>query len=858
MKTLQQIILMLICIISSGIPALADQKQQAFFVHRNDGDFNVVFFSEVDSMVYSKLDTDSILHDDYITQEIWTPDTVFRIPIAAIDSVTFQTPDNIYTRDAKIMSDRLRDYILSADSLDLYLSPSTPADLLPAVGDKMVTTERSEKLPGGFIGKVEKIEDIGTFIKIECSELKIEDVFTRYYGFFHITGKTTDQNDKNRNLQKIIPEWPIDWTFDLGTIKINKSEGITLDNFWDYFDGGSGWNTSGSLELPDMRITGCLIFEKEIGTYLSLSLGGTYKVALDWSIYGSISKGGDIVQIPLSVLPLAPLTYLYGKCGLTMGIGGTVSFGSKLDVTGGYALSFTYSDRSPANLPPKATINVKNTNFDPVVVSGDITANIGIFLDLSVYYTALKMGTVLEKGWQSSLGGSLGLSDFENMKKDYEVYESARNITWSLTPYIQKKIVAECPGLSYDKVFGFQYENPLLTAKIVPDFSNLDFTSNNALSYTFKADVAENVFPETPVGFRLIDENGNILFNDYFQESYSNIPLWIESFPHYELTMNRPLEVNKKYKLYPILKLFSNAEMLCSPMKEILLKVEAYTDGADIISYDKAVCYGHVLDNFNVADACIVGILYSEEPENIHYSKQIPATLSEDKTFKVELSGLEESQKYYYCAYLKSGNNYYYGEIKSFKTPKIPDDAVDLGLSMLWAKHNVGANAEGEAGGLYGWADATGSNTTFDVFSKDGSAWISPLYGGANPPASISGNAAYDIATKQWGGAWRMPTEAEMAELIDNCTAEPEVLNGISGVRLTSKINGKSIFLPLAGDRFGSEYRETEYLGYYWTGTLNTDNRFNAYRMSLTGSDATIDNYPRYIGHSVRPVRNRD
>lgn len=180
MKTLQQIILMLICIISSGIPALADQKQQAFFVHRNDGDFNVVFFSEVDSMVYSKLDTDSILHDDYITQEIWTPDTVFRIPIAAIDSVTFQTPDNIYTRDAKIMSDRLRDYILSADSLDLYLSPSTPADLLPAVGDKMVTTERSEKLPGGFIGKVEKIEDIGTFIKIECSELKIEDVFTRY------------------------------------------------------------------------------------------------------------------------------------------------------------------------------------------------------------------------------------------------------------------------------------------------------------------------------------------------------------------------------------------------------------------------------------------------------------------------------------------------------------------------------------------------------------------------------------------------------------------------------------------------------------------------------------------------------
>lgn len=34
--------------------------------------------------------------------------------------------------------------------------------------------------------------------------------------------------------------------------------------------------------------------------------------------------------------------------------------------------------------------------------------------------------------------------------------------------------------------------------------------------------------------------------------------------------------------------------------------------------------------------------------------------------------------------------------------------AVDLGLSIRWASHNVGASAPEEYGGLYGWGDPTG------------------------------------------------------------------------------------------------------------------------------------------------------
>lgn len=857
MKKYIHLILSLICMLAPLAQAVAQQDPKAFFVHRNDGDFNVFFLNQVDSIVYSKIDGDSILHDDFVTQEIWTPDTVVRIPIAAIDSVTFQIPDNIYTDDAKIMSDDLRDYILLVDSLDLYLSPSTPNDLWPAIGDKIITTERCEKMPGGFVGKVEKVENIGTFIKIECSKLEIEDVFIRYYSFFNIVGKNTDEEDKHKSTQRIIPEWPIDWTYDFGTFKINYSEGLTINDFFGFFDGSIGCNTICDLNIPDMRIVGCLIFEKEMGTYFSLSLGGTYKSDLEVSIYGSISKEGQVAQIPLGIIPLTPFVYLYGKCGVTMGISGTVSLGYKSNISGEYALSYTYSDRSPANLPAKATINVRNFNLEPNVISGDVAANIGVFIDAAVYWTRFKIGVVYEEGWQLSLGGSLGLSDFEKMKTDNGVYEIARdNIIWSVIPYTQKKIVIQSPILSYDKVF-HEYGDPLLTAQIVPTFSNVDYTSDNALSYTFKADVDGDVFPSTPVGFRLVDEDGNILYNDYFQESYSKTPFKGECFSHYELSMNKPLEINKKYKLYPILNLFSNVEMLCAPMKEIELRVEPYTDGVDILSYDEVVCYGHVNDENNMADGCLVGIIFSETSDNVYNGKRISATLSNDNTFNAKLSNLEDDTRYYYCAYLKSDSDFYYGDIKSFKTPKIPDEAVDLGLSVLWAKYNVGASSEGEVGGLYGWADPTGTETSVDVVGDDGVTWNSSLYGGNNPPDNICGNSEYDIATRFWGDSWRLPSQAEMVELINNCTTEYEEVNGVPGLRFTSVINGNSIFMPGAGDRFGTEYRYGGE-GFYWTGTLVPENNFNAYRMSFDRYGVYENNYPRYIGHSVRAVMPKE
>ena len=44
--------------------------------------------------------------------------------------------------------------------------------------------------------------------------------------------------------------------------------------------------------------------------------------------------------------------------------------------------------------------------------------------------------------------------------------------------------------------------------------------------------------------------------------------------------------------------------------------------------------------------------------------------------------------------------------------PNLPAQPIDLGLSVKWASWNVGASSPEDYGGLYGWADPTGNNTS--------------------------------------------------------------------------------------------------------------------------------------------------
>ena len=196
-------------------------------------------------------------------------------------------------------------------------------------------------------------------------------------------------------------------------------------------------------------------------------------------------------------------------------------------------------------------------------------------------------------------------------------------------------------------------------------------------------------------------------------------------------------------------------------------------------------------------------------------------------------------------------------------------EAVDLGISVKWASFNLGATKPEEFGDFYSWGE------TESYYNPNPFAWKSGLEMGYGweaykwyPTSSTSFpprmtkygedgktilDAEDDAAAANLGGKWRMPTEAEVAELIDKCTREWTSVNGVKGSKFTGP-NGNSIFLPAGGHYNGTNLTKLGKLGQYWSSSRASDDTTRASGLDFeSGFVGKYDN-ERYIGLPIRPV----
>ena len=168
---------------------------------------------------------------------------------------------------------------------------------------------------------------------------------------------------------------------------------------------------------------------------------------------------------------------------------------------------------------------------------------------------------------------------------------------------------------------------------------------------------------------------------------------------------------------------------------------------------------------------------------------------------------------------------------------------VDLGLSVKWATCNVGASSPEGYGEYFAWGE-TSSKTRYEEFNCK-------TY--RKTMTDISGDAQYDVAKAKWGGDWRMPTEEEMQELLDECTWTWEEKEGVKGCKVTGP-NGNSIFLPAAGNRNGSSLSSDGISGSYWSSTQGGYDGYDAYYLYFHSGVHCKRSNLRDNGQSVRPV----
>ena len=169
---------------------------------------------------------------------------------------------------------------------------------------------------------------------------------------------------------------------------------------------------------------------------------------------------------------------------------------------------------------------------------------------------------------------------------------------------------------------------------------------------------------------------------------------------------------------------------------------------------------------------------------------------------------------------------------------------VDLGLSVKWATCNIGADKPEDYGDYFAWGEIA---TKPSYTSDNCKTWERSI-------GDIAGNSQYDAARAKWGSPWRLPTDAEFEELIGKCNWKWTKEGGHAGYRVTSKINGNSIFLPAAGGRYGESLRYDGENGYYWSSTLLESSTQYSYSLYFHASYHLVDWYSRLNGHPVRPV----
>ena len=275
----------------------------------------------------------------------------------------------------------------------------------------------------------------------------------------------------------------------------------------------------------------------------------------------------------------------------------------------------------------------------------------------------------------------------------------------------------------------------------------------------------------------------------------------------------------------------------------ILTDATATTGEASNVEANKAVLFGSAS---KFTEDSKVGVLISCKPdeESVRGGVKFEGTTADN--FDVTVKGLLPNTTYYYTAYVDLGGGVVYGEVKQFTTPAqqfdVENDLVDLGLSTKWARYNLGTTSETELGGLFGFGDMTGFNTSVDP---------------ADYASADIYKTAQDVANQIYGGKVTMPTIDEFEELFTCCQVEWQTVatddGEIGGYKFTGP-NGNSIFMPAAGSRTGQTVNGVGTEGRYLSGSINPANNQFAQSFLFTEGGYSRATTPVYQALAVRPV----
>lgn len=187
---------------------------------------------------------------------------------------------------------------------------------------------------------------------------------------------------------------------------------------------------------------------------------------------------------------------------------------------------------------------------------------------------------------------------------------------------------------------------------------------------------------------------------------------------------------------------------------------------------------------------------------------------------------------------------------------------TDLGLSVIWAGYNVGAESPEENGGFFAWGETLSKDSyspyNYSLCRATGSKRQYLKYTDEDSKTTLE--STDDAATHNWGAGWRMPTTSEIKELVNCCDWEWTTYKGKNGYMVSGKVPGytnTAIFLPANGAKEDDLYLDEGKKGSYWSSSLYSESEQAAYTLKFDDGSREVNSLHRYYGFAVRAVKAR-
>ena len=575
-------ILTLLLSVFSVQTANAQTVQDALYIFRNDGQFNAFFFGDINRIEYSKIDTLGVEQDDYIVQEVYALDTLYRIPLNAIDSIAFVTPEKRYKADVFRPDKSIADYIVASDSINwIRLASNTPAAMIPKVGDKLLIEEESKYIPDGFVGLVTSVDHATNGYTIMTGELSPTDVYERL--IVKAAGATPlPDNARRRGLfdgteMNYTQEEPIELPTMSGSIAFQNSYVLTPDGGpVDISVDGTGALTYSYT--PRVQFRAFLFIDPELGIQYDQNVVFQNTTSWDLSFTGSMTGN---VDIPLKGMPDKKIgdIKVSANCGLFLNAqitGLTVGATWQNEHIGRDYFVYSNHDLSGLEIDPNEIVPVhkrnitllKDTATFTVSTQGKYSFSAGAYAKLEGSMKLPfkkkeiegKLGVRLELGarlnfeapiWTPSAAAET-LADLLSTTSIYQMLNKETNITASI--YGKFSLY----GRLNDWAPSFNPEGALIKANLyglVPDITGINVGYDEIerpYRIKFTSPIRRDVLIGIHTGFTFFDQDKKQIDDwdggFHFRESQGT------SYSHVFTTLDPIKDEEKTYTVYPYIK----------------------------------------------------------------------------------------------------------------------------------------------------------------------------------------------------------------------------------------------------------------------------------------------------------------